>query len=175
MALTLAACGDDEDAAPAATEAPTAGSSAGAQVSGGISVDEAWSRQPAEGQAVTAVYGVVTNNTDVDVTIVDATTSVTDDVELHETLMGDDGTMKMQEKDGGFVVPAGGEFVFESGGPHIMLRGIDPATYPESVDVTLELENGDTVGFTAEVRAIEGTDMSGMETSGMESGDHADG
>lgn len=183
MVLALAACGDDEDAAPAATEAVTAEGSATtmAEAGGGVSVSEAWSRQPAEGQGVTAVYGVVTNDTDADVTIVGATTSVSDSVELHETLMGDDGTMKMQEKDGGFVVPAGGEFVFESGGPHIMVFDVDPATYPDMVDVTLELDTGDTVEFTAEVRAIDSTGMSGgMEMSGddhgsEESGDHAAG
>jgi copper(I)-binding protein len=156
MVLALAACGDDEDAAPAAT----------AGAGGGIAVSEAWSRQPAEGQAVTAVYGIVTNDTDADVTIVAATSPVTDDVELHETLMGDDGTMTMQQKDGGFVVPAGGEFVFESGGPHIMMFDIDPATYPDAVDVTLELDDGETVSFTAEVRAIDSTGMSGTEMSG---------
>lgn len=183
MVLALAACGDDEDAAPAATEAPAAEATATAEAEagGGIAVADAWSRQPAEGQAVTAVYGIVTNDTDADVTIVAASTSVTDNVELHETLMGDDGTMKMQEKEGGFVVPAGGEFVFESGGPHVMLFDIDPATYPDSVDVTLELDNGETVAFTAEVRAIDSTEMSGMEMSGddmhgsEESGDHAAG
>jgi copper(I)-binding protein len=170
MVLALAACGDDEGAAPAtdgpAAETASAEASVSAEAGGGIAVTEAWSRQPAEGQAVTAVYGIVTNDSDADVTIVAATSSVTDEVELHETLTGDDGTMKMQEKEGGFVVPAGGAFVFESGGPHIMLFGIDPASYPDSVDVTLELDTGEAVAFTAEVRAIDSTEMSGMETSG---------
>lgn len=164
LVLGAAACGDDEDADTAATV--EAGEAA---ADGGVSVVGAWSRRPAEGQATSAVYGTVTNGTDADVTIVAATASVSDRVELHETLMGDDGTMKMQEKEGGFVVPAGGEFVFESGGPHIMLFDVDAAAYPETVDVTLELADGETVSFTAEVRAADSTEMSGA--SDMDMGD----
>jgi periplasmic copper chaperone A len=150
--LALAGCGDDEDAAPAA-ETATA--------EAGITVTDAWSRQPAEGQAVTAVYGIVSNPTDTDVTVIAASTDVTDNVELHETLMGDDGAMSMREKEDGFVVPAGGEFVFESGGPHVMLFDIDAATYPAMIEVTLEFDNADPVTFMAEVRSLDGTDMGG--------------
>ena len=173
LVLALGACGDDEDGAGSAeATAEATGDAAG----GVITVADAWSRQPAEGQTVTAVYGIVSNPTDEDVTIVSAFTPVTDRVELHETIANDDGTMQMQQKEGGFVVPAGGEFVFESGGPHIMLFDIDPATYPASVDVTLTFDSGDPILFTAEVRAIdESMDMSmdmGGESSAMEmSGD----
>ena len=43
-------------------------------------------------ETVTAVYGVVSNPTDEDVTIVSAFTPVTDRVERHETIENDDGT-----------------------------------------------------------------------------------
>lgn len=164
--VALAGCGDDEDAAPAAETA-----AAETAAAAGITVTDAWSRQPAEGQAVTAVYGIVSNPTDTDVTVIAATTDVTDNVELHETLMGDDGTMSMREKEGGFAVPAGGEFVFESGGPHVMLFDIDAATYPEMIEVTLEFDNADPVTFMAEVRAIDGTDT-GDDMHGGEMDDH---
>ena len=169
--VALAGCGDDEDAAPAAeTAAETSAAAAG------ITVSDAWSRQPAEGQAVTAVYGIVSNPTDTDVTVISASTDVTDNVELHETLMGDDGAMSMREKEDGFVVPAGGEFVFESGGPHVMLFDIDAATYPEMIEVTLEFDNADPVTFMAEVRAIDGMDMDGeMDGHGGMDGGTMDG
>ena len=188
LVLTMAACGDDEDAAPAATtvaaaessaaessaaESSAADSASAMPAEGGVTVMDAWSRMPAAGQATSAVYGTVMNGTDADVTIVSATTSVTENVQLHETIMGDDGTMTMQEKEGGFVVPAGGQFVFESGGPHIMLFDVDAATYPASVDVTLTLDSGETVAFTAEVRAVDATEeMSGMEMSGTAEATH---
>lgn len=168
LVLALGACGDDEDAAGSA-EATATAEATGEASADAITVSDAWSRQPAEGQTVTAVYGVVSNPTDQDVTIVSAFTPVTDRVELHETIENADGTMQMQQKEGGFVVPAGGEFVFESGGPHIMLFDIDPATYPTSVDVTLTFDSGDPIVFTAEVRAIdESADMS-MDMSGESS------
>jgi copper(I)-binding protein len=151
--LALAACGSDEagstdtgtDAAPAAeAEASTAA----------LSIADPWSRQPAGGQTTTAVYGVVTNGSDEDITAIAAATSVTDTVELHQVTMNDEGQMSMREKEGGYVIPAGESFTFEPGGPHIKMFGIDPATYPDMFDVTLEFDNGSTLDFTAEVRAI---------------------
>ena len=149
-ALGLAACGSDDDASSDdATEE---------SVSADITIADPWSRQPAEGQTTSAVYGAVTNGTDDAVTAISATASVSDTVELHEVLMNDEGQMSMQEKDGGYEIAAGETFVFEPGGPHIMLLDIDAATYPDTVDVTLSFDNGTTIDFTADVRPI-GEDM----------------
>ncbi len=149
--LGLAACGSDDASSDEATPAESE-----------ISIADPWSRQPAEGQTNTAVYGVVTNAGDEDITAVAASSSVTDTVELHQVTMNDEGQMSMSEKEGGYVIEAGASFTFEPGGPHIMMLGIDSATYPDMVDVTLEFDNGSTLDFTAEVRAIDG------ETSEMD-------
>ena len=151
LALVASACGDDDTDTDAGADDGNGGAA--------LTIAEAWSRQPAEGQTATAVYGVVSNPTGEDVRIVAAASPVTDTVELHETLMDDEGVMSMQEVEEGFVVPAGGEFTFEPGGPHVMVLGIDPATYPAEVEVTLEFEGADALTFTAEVREAEGTDM----------------
>lgn len=124
-----------------------------------ISILDPWSRQPAETQTNTAVYGVVSNQADDDVRVVSASSPATDTVELHETLMDDSGAMSMQEVPDGFVVRSGDTFTFEPGGPHIMMLGIDPASYPDPVEVTLEFDNGESITFQAEVRMIDG----GME------------
>ncbi|MEZ5165048.1 MAG: copper chaperone PCu(A)C [Acidimicrobiales bacterium] len=124
-------------------------------------------RFPAEGQTATAVYGVVSNPGAEDVRISTASSPVTDTVELHETLMDADGVMSMSEVEEGFVVPAGGKFVFEPGGPHVMLLGIDPATYPSEVEVTLQLEGADPLTFTAEVRESTDTGMHEMNDTDM--------
>lgn len=163
-ALFLAGCGGGSDDGAAAAQTDTAEDAAAT----GMGIADAWSRQPAEGQTVTAVYGIVSNPTDADVTIVAASSPVTDQVELHETLVDDDGVMQMVERPEGFVVPAGGEFAFEPGGPHVMLTGIDPATYPKEVEITFEFDTADSVTFMAEVRAIDGA------SAGMEHGDDAD-
>ena len=161
-ALGLAACGSDDDTA-------SGDDTEQAESAADVTMDDPWSRQPADGQTTSAVYGVVTNNTDATITAISATTSVSDTVELHEVLMNDEGQMSMQEKEGGFEIPAGETFVFEPGGPHIMLLDIDAATYPETVDVTLSFDNDTSIEFVAEVREI-GDDAMDMDMDEVEDG-----
>lgn len=56
-----------------------------------------------------------------------------------------------------------------------MMFDIDPATYPKMVDVTLSFDDGSTIDFMAEVRAIGdedpaemGGEMDGEMDSGMD-------
>ena len=150
--LALSACGSDE------------ADSTGAE---SVSIAEQWSREPVDGQSNSAVYGVLTNDGDSVVTAVSATSSATDTVELHEVVMNDEGQMTMREKDGGYEIPAGGSITLEPGGLHIMMLGIDPATYPDPVPVTLEFDDGSSIEFTAEVRAVDGMAMD-MDHGDME-------
>ncbi|HSL73661.1 MAG TPA: copper chaperone PCu(A)C [Ilumatobacteraceae bacterium] len=180
LTVALAACSSDDDAGDVTT--PPAGTAAagdmadddmgdedmgdtdmggGEATAGDLSVSGAWVRQPAEGQTLSAAYGTITNDGDADVTLVGASVQFDATVEIHETLMGDDGTMQMRERDEGFVIPAGGSFVLEPGGPHIMLIDIDPADITDSVDVTLIFDDGTELTVTAEVRALDGMDMDG--------------
>ncbi len=171
--LTLAACGSDSDTSDAgsATTEPVTSEVAVAT----LTITDAWSREPAEGQDLGVVYGTVTNPGEADVRILAATSPVSDDVELHETTVDDSGAMSMNEVEEGYVVPAGGQFVFEPGGPHIMLLDIDAATFPtDQVDVTLEIEDGEPVSFSAEVRAI-GDDTDAMaDMDGMDDTEEVD-
>lgn len=152
LAGSLSACGDNSS-----TDTVTASES----VATNLSIADAWSRQPATGQTTAAVYATVSNPTDADVTIVAASSPVTPDVELHETVSNDDGTMSMRQATDGFIVPAGGEFTFDAGGAHIMLVGIDPAAYPtDHVEVTLEFDGAAPMTFEATVQALTGDDAS---------------
>lgn len=145
VCLVLAGCGGDDSTTGTASTVPAT-----------VGVSDAWTRQPAPGQTTAAVYAVVSNPTDADVTIVAASTPITDSAGLHETVMNDDGTMAMRPAEGGFVVPAGGQFTFEPGGAHIMLSGIDPSTYPtDHVEMTLRFDGADPVTFDADVRALD--------------------
>ena len=191
MALTfsLAACGSDDDSASGTTtasEATTAtdGTTAmddssmdddamagGEATVGDITVTGVWMREPAEGQTRSAAYGTITNNGDSDVTLVSASVPFDATVEIHETIMGDDGSMQMQEVPEGFVVPAGGSFTLEPGGPHIMLIDIDPADITGTIDVTMVFDDGTEVTVGAPVRPLvmDDSDMSGDMTGDMES------
>jgi copper(I)-binding protein len=153
LVAALAACGGDT-----ATSAD-------------LEFTDVWTRQPAAGQPNAAVYGTVTNTGGTDVTITGASVEISDRVELHEVLM-DDGLMTMQERDGGFVVPAGGSITLEPGGLHVMVFGIDADTYPtDALDVTFSFDSGEPTFASAEVRAIDGDSMSDMDHSDM---DHSD-
>ena len=121
----------------------------------GITVEDAWSFRPPPGQIVSAAYGIVSNDTDADVTIVAASSPVAGAVELHETVI-EDGAATMRRKDAGFTVPAGGSLVFEPGGPHFMLLAVDPATYPDEFELTLETDGGEEIMAVVEVRDLEG-------------------
>ena len=170
--LALGACGSDSTSTADASATSTGPASVGpdtVSTGTGITIRDPWSRQPADGQTASAVYGVVTNDGADTVTAVSATTDVTHDVELHETLMSDDGQMSMQEKAGGFAIAPGESLTFEPGGPHIMLLGVDPATYPDTVVVTLTFDDGQTLEFDADVRDI-GAD-SGDEMGDMNGND----
>lgn len=149
----LTACGSD-DATPA---------------SDSVTITETWSRQPVEGQTTSAFYGVFTNDGDTAVTAVAATSDVSDTVELHEVVMNDDGTMTMRERDGGYEIAAGESITLEPGGLHVMLLDIDPATYPDVVDVTIEFDDGSTIDVSGEVRAVDG--MGDMENGEMDDGE----
>lgn len=170
IGLALVSCGsDDAGDEQAATTASAA--------TPGVSITGPWSRQPAEGQDRSAVYGVVTNNGDEAITAVGASVQLAERVELHETTMNDEGQMSMSEKEGGYQIAPGKSLTFEPGGPHIMLFGIDPAMYPDSVAVSLEFDNGETLEFFADVRAIgDATEMDDdMDDGDMDDGDMSDG
>ncbi|MDX2356040.1 copper chaperone PCu(A)C [Dietzia sp. PP-33] len=82
---------------------------------------------------------------------------VAGEAELNETASGTSGSSMMRKREGGFVIPAGGELVFEPGGNHIMLMGVHESIRTgQEVTVTLTLENGDTSEIVASARSVEG-------------------
>ena len=89
---------------------------------GGLEITDYWvkSSEMSTVGRMTAVYGTITNNSSQDVVLVGGATEVAGVVEVHEMAMID-GEMKMQEVDGGLVVPAGKSVVLEPGGDHLML------------------------------------------------------
>jgi copper(I)-binding protein len=67
-----------------------------------------------------------------------------------------DGEMKMQEKQDGFVVPAGGEHVLEPGADHVMVMNMtDPVLPGDEVEITLEFDDGTTYTYAAQGREAE--------------------
>ena len=124
LVLGLAGCSgaDATDAAPA-------------RQAEGVTIRDAWVKSADSGMS--AAFGVLVNSGPTDVTVVSSTSESSTMIELHETVENDSGQMVMREKDGGFVIPAGGEYALQPGGNHIML-----------MDLTAPVKAGDAVGFT---------------------------
>ena len=143
--VALAACGSER--------------SSTSSTSGDVTVQDAWVRELAAGQTTAAAYATVVNGTDHEVTLVGATSPLTDDVTVHETTTGDDGTMSMGEPDGGVTIEAGASFVLEPGGAHVMLDGVDAADVVAPVEVTFVFDDGSETGLDvtadAEVRPLD--------------------
>lgn len=106
---------------------------------------------------MTAAFGVLTNDSDEDVTIVAASTDTAPTVELHETSMDATGGMSMSPIEGGFVIPAGGSLTLEVGSFHIMIMGVsEPIVAGDDVDITLTFSDDSTLDVTATAKEFTG-------------------
>ncbi|MEV4626836.1 copper chaperone PCu(A)C [Micromonospora sp. NPDC049523] len=115
---------------------------------------------------MTAAFGTLVNDTDADVTVVSAVSSVSP-MELHEMTMKD-GKMLMQPKAGGFVVEAHGTHVLEPSGDHLMLMNLAKPVRPgDEVTFTLTFAGGGTAEFTAIVKPFAGAGESYDPGTGM--------
>lgn len=118
-----------------------------------------------------AAYLELTNTTGEDVTIQSASAEGVGRIELHETFMGDDGAMTMEEATEGFTIADGETLVLEPGGKHLMI--FDPEG-TEDLDIVLDFGD-DTIEFVAtyDAEASAGTGES-MNTDDMDHGDMED-
>lgn len=133
LALTSACATDDTDTTTAAA-ADTAASTT-------VTFDDGWAK--ATGTEMTGVFGTITNPGDTDLHLIGVDSDLGGSAELHETVPGASGMM-MQEREGGFVIPAGGELVLEPGGNHIMLMELGrPITTGQQITLTLEFDGAE--------------------------------
>ena len=102
----------------------------------GVHVLGAWAR-PGVAMPNSAAYALLVNLGASDVTLVSATGSVSEAIELHEMIMGEGDVMRMSPIEGGILIPAGGVAQLQPGGLHIMIIGL-----------TQDLETGDSVSLT---------------------------
>ncbi|GAA1146875.1 MULTISPECIES: copper chaperone PCu(A)C [Microbacterium] len=137
-----------------ASTAPSAESST-ALAGDSVTIEDAWVKSADEGMS--AAFGELSNSGEKDVTVVSAKTEASGMVELHETVENESGEMVMREKDGGFVIPAGGTLTLEPGANHIMLMGLSaPLKAGDEVTFTLTFSDKSTYEFTAPVKDYTG-------------------
>lgn len=144
LALTTTACAtDDTDTTTAATPAAAADTAhtADSGASTTVTFDDGWAK--ATGTEMTGVFGTITNPGDTDLHLTGVESDLGGSAELHETIPGGGGMM-MQEREDGFVIPAGGELVLEPGGNHIMLMELErPITTGQQITLTLEFDGAE--------------------------------
>ena len=158
LSLGLAACGPTGSAAPGPSESgaadPTAGAAAdpGGSETGDAAAEasdaaplvweDGWVKAAEEG--MTGAFGTLRNPTDSDLRITGAESAAAGSAELHETASDDGGSTMMQEKEGGFLVPAGGSLSLEPGGDHVMLMDLQEPILPgDEVTITLLTDGGE--------------------------------
>ena len=144
MALVAMSCGDDS--------------------SGTIEVLDAEFRLTANNRG--AGYLTITNDTDGTITLVGASSSEVGRVELHESMMNDEGEMQMIPRPEGFTVGPGGRISLESGGKHLML--FDPEPTGDELEFTLDFGSEQLVVTAAfdEAGSAAGDVMADTETEG---------
>lgn len=141
LTLTVGACGDQTDTSDSRT--------------GEVSVSDAWVRATTgtDDPTMTGAFMMIENGTDADVTLVGASSPVTEMVQLHEMVPGEDGHMVMQEAPDGILVRAGKTQMLMPGGYHVMLMGLTDDLPPGAeVALSLQFSDGGTVEVTAPVK-----------------------
>lgn len=134
---------------------------AGCASQGGVEAADLWvkSSEMSTQGGMTAVYGTLANNSEEDVTLVGGQTGIAQIVEVHEmSMIG--GEMKMQEIDGGLVIPAGKSIVLEPGGNHLMLMML-----------THDLKAGEEISVTFDFDGAEDLTVDGIVAKPAEGGD----
>ena len=129
-----------------------------------LTVKDAWTKAIASGN--TATFGMLTNPSNTPVTIVAAISPAAPVVQLHEVLMKN-GSMVMQQKPGGFVIPAQGSLELKPGGNHLMLIGATKSiSAGDMVPLTLIASNGARFTFTTMAKAFSGANESYVPAPG---------
>ena len=122
---------------------------------------------------MSASFGTLVNSGEDDVTVVAVASDASSMLELHETVENESGEMIMREIEGGFVLPAGGEFVLEPGANHIMLMDLTaPLRAGDEATFTLTFSDDSTYEFTAPVKDYSGANENYEEGDEHEGMDH---
>ncbi|WP_166974794.1 copper chaperone PCu(A)C [Brevibacterium atlanticum] len=172
VALGLSGCGQSDSQASGTEPSEVAPTQVDAT---GLSLDHAWVKAADDG--MTAVFGELHNSTDRDINLVEAKYSNAEMVQLHETTEDGSGGMSMQEKKGGFVIPAGKSLSLKPGGDHIMIMGLKKAIRPgEQITVELVTADDQTTEVTAVAKEYSGAqeDYAPGEADGADDGDHGE-
>lgn len=163
VAFVLAGCGSDPDTPDESTPTNAEIEDAAALVdqadntlqtaldTANVRIEDAWVRTPIAGRNVTAGYARI--QASAPLTLIRASSPDAERIELHSVEMDETNVMRMRRQDE-FVMDNGG-LVFEPGGAHLMIFGLNPdAVERGTLEITFEFESGPDRIITFEVRAL---------------------
>ena len=111
-----------------------------------LTLSDGWAKAADTGMS--AAFGVVKNPTGKPIRVIAATSPYSTVTQVHKVVM-QDGAMVMQQKSGGFIVPANGTVELKPGGNHLMLLALTkPITAGARVPLTLITSTGGTLTTT---------------------------
>jgi copper(I)-binding protein len=151
-ALAAVACGGDDD--DTGKQQADDGHDHQEFKLGDLTIVDPWVRTTTNN--VTAAYMTIRSKGAAD-TLVSASSPIAGMVQLHEVIT-EGATSKMQEKPGGFPVPAKGSVELKPGGYHVMLMDLKQQPKEgETVELTLKFEKAGEIKITAPVKKAAGS------------------
>lgn len=124
-----------------------------------LEISESWVRSSdaSVSGGMTGMFMEITNPTSTDVTLIGGI-SDSGMVEIHETVMSDDG-MQMQEINGGIEIASGETVLLQPGGFHVMVMGLNEDVLAgDELTVDLEFEGHPNISVTATAKPSEAGD-----------------
>ena len=124
-----------------------------------LEISDSWVRSSdmSSSGGMTGMFMEINNPTSSDITLIGGSSDA-GMVEIHETVMADDG-MQMQEINGGIEIPSGGTVVLQPGGLHVMIMNLNSDVVAgDEVSVELEFDGHPNVSVTATAKPSEAGD-----------------
>lgn len=119
-----------------------------------LRIESPVARETLPGQTVGSAYLVIHNDGSVTRRLLSASTPAAREAQLHDMSLRD-GVMRMRQITDGVVVPAHGKVVFEPGGMHLMLVGLQsPLITGTRVPLTLRFDRGSALSTSLQVVSI---------------------
>lgn len=130
----------------------------------GIEVKDPWARSGFQASN-SAIYFTIINHTDAADELLSASSDIADAVELHKSMLGDNGAMMMIQQDS-VPLESDTEVMFAPGGLHIMLIGLrQDLKVGDTFDVTLHFKNYEDM--TISVTVLDPTGATNMDNMNM--------
>ncbi|XVN42071.1 MAG: copper chaperone PCu(A)C [Candidatus Rickettsia vulgarisii] len=138
------------------TEPKTEQANSSTQTSDPVEIINPWARpsilsEPNKNNN-SAVYFEIHNNSDKELNLINVSSDIANNVELHSSYVDEKGTSKMAKVDK-LVIPSKGSITLKPGGMHVMLLGLkDKLEIGKKFDLFLYFDNNTKQKVTAEVK-----------------------